>query len=245
MKTVSYLKSSFVICLLCSLSIFSSCRKECNVFTKGKGAYVTWSSDLTGFNGVNNSINAKVYVKQAENYKIEIKAQENIREAIRLSISNNQLILDFPCANVKHDGIEVWIEMPEINSLTVSGRGELKSENLIETSTLSTIISGVGKINVSANTAYLSSKISGSGIIQLNGTSTSANYEISGSGNILGFEMISDDVKVNISGSGKLECFANIALGVRISGSGNVFYKGYPTQHSFSVSGSGRVINAN
>jgi len=244
MKTTLLKNGLLLFSFISLLFVSESCKKDCGLATKGKGSYITYTVDKTGFEAVKNSISAKVYIKQATAYSITIKAQENLQDVIRVRIINNELILDFACNNVRHDGIEVWIEMPTINALSVNGSGELIGQSLIESNSLNLNISGSGKINMATNADLVKSKISGSGKITLTGTAKNADYDISGSGDIHAFDLDAQFVNANISGSGNIECSASSTLYVRISGSGKVYYKGNPQINS-SVSGSGRLINAN
>jgi hypothetical protein len=72
--------------------------------------------------------------------------------------------------------------------------------------------------------------------VNLKGNIPSTNYGISGSGDIDAFDLHSDNVRVEVSGSGKLDVFADKKLDISVSGMGNVRYKG---NASISQSSSG------
>ena len=54
-------------------------------------------------------------------------------------------------------------------------------------------------------------------------------------------EFVAKDYNISISGSGRATINLEGELDVRISGSGNVYYKGNPTGVNSSTSGSGKV----
>ena len=64
-----------------------------------------------------------------------------------------------------------------------------------------------------------------------------------GSGGIKCFELLSEQTKIGISGSGDAQVYASKQLDVEINGSGSVAYKGSPAV-SQNVSGSGSVRKA-
>jgi hypothetical protein len=72
----------------------------------------------------------------------------------------------------------------------------------------------------------LNVRISGSSKVNLKGSIPSTTYGISGSGDIGAFDLHSDNVRVEVSGSGKLDVYADKKLDISVSGMGNVRYKG-------------------
>ena len=97
------------------------------------------------------------------------------------------------------------------------------------------------KLNIDA--PEVSTEATGSGNIILTGTTKNFSTEINGSGEVHCFNMLSENTRVEIAGSGSAEVHASKQLEVQISGSGDVAYRGTPTinQH---ISGSGSVRSA-
>ena len=74
----------------------------------------------------------------------------------------------------------------------------------------------------------------------MKGTSKEFEGGIAGSGNIWARDLMSEDSKVQIAGSGNIEVYATRNLDVNVMGSGEVKHRG-TAQVSASITGSGSV----
>ncbi|MBA4322915.1 MAG: hypothetical protein C0408_08885, partial [Odoribacter sp.] len=125
----------------------------------------------------------------------------------------------------------VFITLPELKGLSVSGSGAAKIENSLKNETLDLRVSGSGKIIIpDIVTGDLNCSISGSGNIVIKGIGDigSGDISISGSGNYSGETAKFKELKVSISGSGSCNCNVSESLSATISGSGNLNYAGNP-----------------
>ncbi|MBK6284208.1 MAG: DUF2807 domain-containing protein [Draconibacterium sp.] len=191
-------------------------------------------------------ISAKVYLEQGEKQSVRIVADSETLEQIITEVKGRTLNIKFPTNNIfkKWDPgkIEIYISVPEVDGLNLSGSGDIISEK-IETRILDLLISGSGNIKIEQLTAErVSATISGSGNIKIEGSGVADELKtrITGSGNMdaSGFE--AKNVDAQTSGSGNSSVFSNGSIKVRIAGSGNVYYTGNPAIES-SIAGSGKV----
>jgi len=83
--------------------------------------------------------------------------------------------------------------------------------------------------------------MSGSGDITLNGTAKNFEATISGSGDIKAYGLEADNVEATVSGSADIKVTANKMLKARVSGSGDISYRGNPTKVDTKASGSGDI----
>ena len=228
------------LALLAMFSLFAiSCQK-----TTGEGPVVNETRNITNFNGIDQRISASVYYTEAPTYGVVVSAQQNILGVLQTYVSNNRLVIKFKeGVRVKsHEAIRVDVSAPAVNSLRLSGSGNLYVQGPFAPSTLELDISGSGDRNLTAlNTAYLDANISGSGNIRIaGGTATEEKLKISGSGNLNLENVSAARVTTTTSGSGVMRVTATETLNVTISGSGSVYYKGTP-QVNATISGSGTV----
>ena len=202
--------------------------------------------EVSPFSKISLRISAKVYVEQGDKQSVKIVADPETLEEIITEVKDRTLQIRFPTDNIfkrwDPGKIEIYITVPEIDGLTLSGSGDIVSEN-INTRILDLVVSGSGNIKIEQLTAEkVTANISGSGNININegGVANELNVRISGSGNVdaRGFE--AKNVSVQTSGSGNCYVVSNGEIKARISGSGNVYYSGNPAIDS-SVSGSGSV----
>jgi len=91
------------------------------------------------------------------------------------------------------------------------------------------------------NNEMFALKISGSDKLTLDGNTDQFRVNISGSGKIDAHALNAHDVALHLSGSGKMIVTALEKLDVKVSGSGDVVFYGHPAAVTQSVSGSGAI----
>jgi len=202
--------------------------------------------DLPPFTKITLKISGKVYVVQGDTQSVKIVAEDETLEEIITEVKDRTLSIRFPNTNMFKNWnpgkIEIYITIPGIDALTVSGSGDISSEE-INSRILDLAVSGSGNIDIEKLTnEQVSAAISGSGNISIsgNGVAKELKARISGSGNIDASNFEAENVDVQTSGSGNCSVISNGEIKARISGSGNVNYSGNPAIDS-SVSGSGKV----
>lgn len=202
--------------------------------------------DLPAFTKISLRISGKVYLEQGSTQSVRIVAEDETLEEIITEVKDRTLSIKFPNTNMFRNWnpgkIEIFITVPGIDALTVSGSGDIISKE-IKSRILDLAVSGSGNIDIEKLTSeQVSAAISGSGNISIIGSGVAKELKarISGSGNIDASEFEAENVDVQTSGSGNCSVISNGEIKARISGSGNVNYSGNPAIDS-SVSGSGKV----
>jgi hypothetical protein len=201
---------------------------------------------VSGFTGVSLSISADIYLSQANDYKVEIEANADDLEKIETVVDGDILkIKNKDHFNFEfHDKkVKIYISMPQVNALNISGSGDILAQTAIKTDDLKIKISGSGNVKIEVlSVKNLSLAISGSGDIYMAGTDAaeSATYSISGSGDIDNQNLQCKKVDISVSGSGDVKVWAADELNARVSGSGDVYYKGRPLIEA-KTSGSGGI----
>jgi len=202
--------------------------------------------NVSGFTSVGLSIAADVYLSQTNDFKVEIEAPADYLEEIETIVEGDVLKIknkshfNFEFGDKK---VKVYISMPKITGLSISGSGDILAQTAIKAEDLKVKISGSGDVKIeNLSVKNLDIAISGSGDIFMAGTDVaeSASYAISGSGDIKNEGLQCKKVEVHVSGSGDVKVWAVDDLKMRVSGSGDVYYKGRPIIDSKS-SGSGEL----
>lgn len=139
------------------------------------------------------------------------------------------------------DDIVIYITMPELEGISMSGSGKLESKDQFSSKSMKLRVSGSGSLQVNVATGQLEAHVSGSGKIETAGTAQNFIAHISGSGKVKAEELRAQVVDVHISGSGSCYVHADNELEAHISGSGNVYYTGNPTNVNARTSGSGKI----
>ena len=216
------MKRISVFAAMTAILAISSCTKE---RIRGNGPVITETRNVTGFTAVSVAGSTNVYITQGAVFKVEVKGYSNLLPHFETKLVNNTLQLGFKQdVNVRNDNTDVYISMPSLNGLSLSGSGN---------------ISTTGTFN--GNTDF-NARIDGSGNIHFSSGTTQQFYSrIAGSGNIYAVDMVANKADVTTDGSGNTEITASGELKVKITGSGNVYYRGTPVI-STQISGSGAVL---
>lgn len=196
--------------------------------------------DVSSFTGVSLGIHGDLYLTQGSPQKVVVQAEKDLDE-LETEVRDGVLRIKTDNWNSRIKGVKIWITMPEVESLNVSGSGELLAETSIDAEELDLKVSGSGKIKISELKAEeIGAAISGSGDIVLAGAAEEMEIRISGSGDVHAEGLKVSECGIKISGSGSCKIDATEELDVSVSGSGNVTYYSDP-QIDARVSGSGKV----
>ncbi|TKC13182.1 DUF2807 domain-containing protein [Pedobacter polaris] len=210
--TVSFIA---IICL-------TSCEKD---RITADGNVISETRNPGTFTKIYTSGSNNVHVNYGNEYKVELKGSGNLIPYFKTNVVNGKLHLSYEHVNVKRNDIEIFVTMPTIKSVAISGSGT---------------------IGLNGNFPFidfLSFEISGSGdiIAKSNMLVEEMDINISGSGKADAEKITCDYADVTISGSGDAKIRIKDKLKAFISGSGKVYYSGNATVESH-ISGSGKVI---
>jgi len=174
----------------------------------------------------------KLYLRQGSPQKVEVEGdQKFIDEELEVKVEGGKLSIGresnwgLNWGNDDDEKITVYVTVPNIEGVSVSGSGELIGENRITTSRLNVAVSGSGTLTLDADVSGdVDADLSGSGKLNLKGKCR--------------------DFDSSISGSGKMEVALTIAerANFGVSGSGRVNASGTAQEAKATISGSGKVL---
>jgi hypothetical protein len=170
------------------------------------GETVKETRDVSPFSSINLAISADVYLTQGAVQKVEIEGDKGSLQEIETSVSDETLKIktkDYFHGNFGK--ISIYITVPEIHTLSVSGSGDITAQSSVKTNELDLNVSGSGSIHFKELSAReLSATITGSGDIDLASgqAETETDVVITGSGSFSGEGFVAQEVVVTITGSG-------------------------------------------
>ena len=217
-----------------------SCTKWCMFPIRGNGDLVTSDWTVGAFDGVSAAGSVEVRFFECDVHRVVVTVDDNLYGFVKIDVKNDVLRIGTKSGNFSFTKYRVDVYAPTLSSVTISGSGSFKTDDVISASSFSTVISGSGRIEAAVECNSFSATISGSGRTTISGASNSAKINISGSGRFDGSDFSIKDADVRISGSGNANVWVTDNLSATISGSGDVRYKGDPKVTS-NVSGSGRI----
>lgn len=201
------------------------------------------------FTGVSLAFSGDIFIKQGSPLSVVIEAEQKTLEVIESELEGSTLVLKTKNGHWRDLGkITVYITMPEIDNLSVSGSGDIICQSLVKTDEINLKISGSGSIKMQdLSVREIDAVVTGSGDIMLSGAGSPSgemNATITGSGSIRTEGMPVAEVQVTITGSGSASVHATKELETNITGSGSVLYKGNPLVNA-NATGSGRTRSIN
>jgi hypothetical protein len=230
-----------LLTLLIGCSFWLSCATD--VLT---GQTVKESRNLSAFNSLKLAMSADVYLSQGDHQSVQVEADKGSLEYIETEINGNTLVVRNQDGHWRNLGnIKIYITMPDITEIVLSGSGSVESQTPIKAATLKIGLSGSGNVKISSLVApVLSANITGSGDIYLSGNNDQAELDatITGSGSIKADDMQVANATIHITGSGSARVNVLKALETDITGSGSVLYRGNPIINAHST-GSGKTTS--
>lgn len=174
----------------------------------------------------------KVYIKQGSPQKVQLEGDKDVLNEVETKVEGSRLIIGkegkwFNWNTNDRDRITVYITMPEIEGLNVSGSGDIISDGVLRTADLDLNVSGSGSLQLEVEAdGEVEADVSGSGDIEFRGKCRSFESDVSGSGKV----QLSADIKETAD--------------FGVSGSGRISAKGAARNVKTSISGSGKILAA-
>lgn len=203
--------------------------------------------NVSNFTRISYRVPGTLYVKQGSPQKVELEGPKDILREVETEVNGDRLVIGKESRWMdwgwsEKDKIKVYITVPTIEGLSVSGSGDLLAEDKITVSDLDLNVSGSGSMRVAfAATGNVEADVSGSGDIDLKGSCNNFDSDVSGSGKVYASLAIQDLADFGVSGSGKIEAQGSSKrVKAGISGSGRVNAGNLTTEScDIRISGSG------
>ncbi len=208
------------------------------------GPISTSTLNLADFTGVKLTMDAHVILTQGDEQNVVVEGKSDIINEINLDIHNGVWTIKTDRCVRNVDDLTFFITLPVLREASVTGSGDIISDNVFIENDVEFNISGSGEIDIAIEADDLDLNISGSGKIKLEGLADEIDASISGSGDIRAFNLPVRLCDINIAGSGDAEVTVSEVLDVNIAGSGDVYFRGNPIL-DVSITGSGNVVDAN
>jgi len=178
--------------------------------------------------------------------ELTLEGESNLLEHIKTEVKNGTLLIKVEKGvNLKPSswgkGIRITVPVESISSVSLSGSGDIVGKTTLAANDFSTRISGSGDVSLTVNAKSVNAALSGSGDINLSGKTTDLDIQVSGSGDVKAYELEADFVTVAVSGSADVRVTANESIQARVSGSGDISYRGNPKKIDSKSSGSGDI----
>jgi len=239
MTTLVRIAVAFLIALF-----LSSCGFDINIrdFTpgkKGSGNVVTDTRKITDeFTKISTSEGIMVYVTQADDFKIEVEADENIIDLIATDVKNGKLRIHAK-ENIGRATKKVYVSLPDVIALSGSSGSHMSTQNTIKSDRLEIDGSSGALLEIELMANDLEIDASSGANLSISGESGHVDVDVSSGGNINGKELRTKTCNADASSGGNIKIQVSKSLTADASSGGNISYSGEPSvQKKKSVSGS-------
>ena len=178
--------------------------------------------------------------------ELTLEGESNLLEYVKTEVKNGTLVIKVEKGvNLRPSnwGKEIHITVPveSISEVSLSGSGDIAGQTTIKSNSFSARIAGSGDMALMVEAERVKAALSGSGDITLSGRTTDFDVQVSGSGDIKAYELEAEHVTAAVSGSADIKVTANQSIDARVSGSGDIHYRGNPKKINSKSSGSGDI----
>lgn len=232
-----------VASLFVTILFLTACNAQKYGKIKGSGKVINETRNVGSFEKIGVSGSFDVYLVKGNEGKIDIKVEDNLLAYLVTEVKDGKLKIKWKkgtSINTRKP-VVVTVHFNNISGVALSGSGDIIGKDLIKADHFDVAVSGSGDIDLEVESNTMKAAISGSGDIDLKGKVNEFNAAVVGSGDISANGLNSEKANLKISGSGGMTLTVNKELVARISGSGDVKYKGNPKVEDVKVSGSGNV----
>ncbi len=203
---------------------------------------------LSGFNAVNVAGSFDVQITQSSTESVKVEAPAEVMDHIMTEVNGGVLKIynkhdswDWSGWWGHHKKIIIYVSVKDINSIYISGSGDVAFRNGLSANSLKLRISGSGDMVGKVDAKTVECSITGSGDMSLSGHAESSTVDLVGSGDYNAKNMLTVSTAVRVSGSGDAEVNASDKIDAAIHGSGDIHYTGAARNVSTSKTGSGDI----
>ncbi|VAW10194.1 FIG00652355: hypothetical protein [hydrothermal vent metagenome] len=235
-----------IITLSLAFLLTMSCSAQWGGEIKGNGNMVTINRSVGDYDAIALSGWFDLDLVAGQEGEITLEGESNLLEYIKTEVKDGKLVIKTRKGiNLKpsswNEGIRITVPVESVSSIALSGSGDIVGKTTIKVDNFKTAMSGSGDITLAIEADNVKASMSGSGDITLTGKTDNFDVNISGSGDIKAYELEANNVDATVSGSADIKVTAHKMLKARVSGSGDIQYRGNPTKVDTKTSGSGDI----
>lgn len=226
----------------------SSCSDDSGIVPSGN--VVEEIRSVAGFNELEVANGISVDLLQAESGLVTVAADDNIIQYVETYIEGKTLFVKIEDgidiqSSGKEKTVKVTVPVRILESMSASGGSDINFSTPFTLDNLYITASGGPDISGELYVDSLSINISGGGNACLKGNSDKLNINVSGGSKLNFYDIIADDVDIEMTGGSVAELHVNNILNVYASGGSRVYYKGTGQVNKQILEGGSAVYRQN
>ncbi len=148
---------------------------------------------------------------------------------VQAEVKDEVLLLTIKNNHTRHGNADIFITIPEIQKITLSGAADLETVGVLNAKDLQIVQSGAADIKLNLQAETISIQSSGASETSLSGAVTNLNLNIQGASEVDADKLQAQHVDVVAAGASDIEIYAAQTLAVQAMGASKVEYHGNPT----------------
>ena len=238
MKNIKiYQAIGYILILMLTMT---GCELDDNI--EGSGLVTTKSHSINEFTDLHIDGVLNVYFKQADNFKVEVRTDDNLHSILHVeNIGNTLKIYTDSEDDFEATEMDVFVSAPEVLSFTLDGVTALYVQDRFVQDQILIKKRNTGYMYLNTVTQEFTLISDGVGDVDLFGKTMDATIDNSMIGNISAYEFTTDKMNLSHNGTGTININVLTQLDVNISGVGDVYCKGDPGDISKSGNGIGKL----
>jgi hypothetical protein len=209
---------------------------------RGNGNVQAETRALEGFTSIQAGGAFDVYFKAGNGFHVVVEADENLLPYLETKVSGGTLYLHSRASIQRPKALNVYIELPLLTSITLSGAADGYGEGTFYSEDLTINLSGASDLEMDLEASQLHVQQSGSSDLNIGGVADALDLKISGSSDFKGQGLRVRQAQMVLSGASDAKVYCEEALEVSASGSSDVVCWGRPPHSQVSTSGAADVI---
>jgi len=224
------------------LFAFSSC-----VFMgpaiKGNGNVVEQTRETRDFDKIDVSRGMNVYITQGETFKVVVKADENLLEAIETKNEGDVLVIR-ATQNIRNaTSKKVFITVPDLEEIEASSGSNVFSETKLVFKDLKVSTSSGSNVTLEINSEKTECSSSSGSNIKLQGIANSFRAKASSGANIKAVDLTVENCEAKASSGSNIWITAKSDFSGDVSSGADIFVYGNPKNSNTEKSSGGNIIN--
>ena len=191
---------------------------------QGSGKAGSETRDVSSFEKIEMRGAYDVEVKVGDKQHVEISGDDNLLKLVETSVKDGTLILSTKENVHPKTKLKVLISAPNLQAFSLKGAGDVN-------------IQGVHEDNFTID-------LRGAGDLTASGEAKKLDVTLKGAGDLKLYDLRAESASVDLSGAGDVNVYASKFLKAKVSGVGDLSYKGHPATVEKTKSGVGDINDA-
>ncbi|MEO6542204.1 MAG: head GIN domain-containing protein [Ferruginibacter sp.] len=201
------------------------------------------------FNTIKISGGIDLYLSQSDNVAVAVSAaSENFKEGIKTVIEEGTLRIFYKGDKSwkrKDRKLRVYVSFTVLKKIDASGACDIVVVGSLTADALELDMSGACDFTGVVKLKTLSLNLSGASDVKISGTANAVDIISSGASDVKGYDLVTNNCNVNVSGASDINITVNTELNAMASGASNVYFKGAALIREMNSSGSSNISRKN